>query len=463
VALALGDAIIAPTKRVLDFGCGKGDDVRLLNERGVTAVGWDPTFAPSGDRSPAAVVNLGYVVNVIEDSAERTACLREAWALASEVLVVAARLVGEVEVESLACFADGSVTRRGTFQKFYEQEELRSWIEGVVGESPVAVAPGVFYVFRSADEREAFVSSRYRRRVSAPLVRVSDQLYEQCKEMLAPLEAFFLGRGRLPSMEELETSAEVSTRFGSIARAFRVVRYVTGNDAWRAIVEGRREDLLVYAALSRFGGRPRWSDLPRAIQNDVRAFFSTYRHFCDAGDELLFAAGRRDELDRAMRAAPVGKSTPSALYVHRSALDTLPALLRAYEGCARNLAGEVPDANLVKLSRTEAKVSYLSYPTFDRDAHPALYRAVVVYPGALRIHYRDYSTSENPPILHRKEEFVGATYPGRDRFAKLTAQEERAGLLGTSNDIGLRLAWNEVMAARGFAIRGHRLERVVSN
>lgn len=459
IALALADGLIDSDKRVLDYGCGKGDDVRLLAERGIAAVGWDPAFAPGGEKSPSAIVNLGYVVNVIEDGAERVVCLKEAWALATDVLVVAARLSGEVEVEGFAPFADGSLTRRGTFQKFYEQEELRSWIEAVVGESPVAAAPGIFYAFRNADAREAFVSSRYRRRLSAPRVRLSDRLYEECKEILAPLEAFFLARGRLPSTDELECSSEITARFGSIARAFRVVRYVTGDDAWTPITEGRREDLLVYGALSRFGGRPRWSDLPLPTQKDIRAFFSTYRRLCDAGDELLFAAGRRDVLDRAMRSAPVGKLTPSALYVHRTALDALPPVLRAYEGCARTLSGEVPDANVLKLSRTDAKVSYLSYPTFDRDPHPALHRTVVVYPGALRIHYRDYASMANPPILHRKEEFVESTYPGRDKFARLTTQEERAGLFDSTDRIGSRDGWLEVLGDRGVEVRGHRVVR----
>ena len=462
VALAINDGVIDTDKRVLDYGCGKGDDVRLLAQRGITADGWDPAFAPAGSRTPAAVVNLGYVVNVIEDGAERAACLKTAWSLTTEVLVVAARLVGEVEVEGFAPFRDGSLTRRGTFQRFYEQEELRSWIEAIVGESPVAAAPGIFYAFRSAEAREAFVSSRYRRRVSAPRVRSSDRLYEECGEILAPLEAFVLARGRLPSPDELEISNEIGTRFGSIARAFRVVRQVTGDDASAPIMESRREDLLVYAALSRFGGRPRWSDLPRTTQNDVRALFSTYRRLCDAGDELLFAAGRRDVLDGAMRSAPAGKLTPSALYVHRTALDALPPVLRAYEGCARTLSGEIPEANILKLSRADSKVSYLSYPTFDREAHPALHRSVVVYPGALRIHYRDYGSMANPPILHRKEEFVEGAYPGRDKFARLTAQEERAGLFDNTDRIGSRDGWHDVMCDRGVEVRGHRLVRTAS-
>lgn len=160
-----------------------------------------------------------------------------------------------------------------------------------------------------------------------------------------------------------------------------------------------------------------------------------------------------------MRASPVGKLTPSALYIHRSALDALPPVLRVYEGCARTLAGEVPDANVLKLSRKDPKVSYLSYPAFDREPHPALHRSVIVYPGALRIHYRDYTASKNPPILHRKEEFVHADYRARAMFERLTRQEERAGLFDAAERIGTRDGWFEVLEEKGVTFRGHRLVR----
>jgi len=50
-------------RTVLDYGCGRGDDVRLLRERGVRVTGWDPHFAPAEPLGDADVVNLGFVVN----------------------------------------------------------------------------------------------------------------------------------------------------------------------------------------------------------------------------------------------------------------------------------------------------------------------------------------------------------------------------------------------------------------
>lgn len=66
------------------YGCGRGDDLRHLSMLGYDASGWDPVHQPDNARRQAPVVNIGYVVNVIEDFTERQETLRRAWALAGE-------------------------------------------------------------------------------------------------------------------------------------------------------------------------------------------------------------------------------------------------------------------------------------------------------------------------------------------------------------------------------------------
>jgi len=67
---------------VFDYGRGKGDDVRILRHNGLEATGWDPHFAPDVPKMQADIVNLGFVINVIEDPEERAQALRNAYALA---------------------------------------------------------------------------------------------------------------------------------------------------------------------------------------------------------------------------------------------------------------------------------------------------------------------------------------------------------------------------------------------
>jgi DNA phosphorothioation-associated putative methyltransferase len=453
---AVEDGLVTVGTSVFDYGCGRGGDLKRLEALGCDVGGWDPNHRADAARTPAAVVNFGFVANVIEDRTERSAALKEAWSLAESILVVAAR--PDWELKDLAQAnprGDGWITSSGTFQKFFSQEELRVWIDSTLDVQAVAAAPGTFYVFRDDHDAQGF-RARQVRRTSLPRQRISEVLFEAHRDLLSEIVDFLDTRGRLPMVGELARGADIEAEFGSVKAAFLVIRRVTGDDRWEIARTAAEQNLLVYLALAAFGGRRKMSELPADLQYDIRSFFGSYRNAVDEADRLLFAAGRQEDLDRAVRAATVGKVLPDAFYIHVSALATLPPVLRVYEGCAQVLVGAVDGATIVKLQRQERRVAYMSYPTFDKDPHPALEWSVRADLRQLDVRMRDFSESANPPILHRKETFVGDDYPGRDKFARLTVQEERAGLLGGPS-IGTRNGWNELLEVEGFGLRGHRL------
>jgi hypothetical protein len=148
---------------LFDYGCGRGDDVRGLVENGITASGWDPYHAPENPITSADIVNLGFVVNVIDDFDERLDTLNRAFSLAERLLVVSVMLANQNDVQG-QCFRDGVMTRRDTFQKYYTQAEIKSFIEAALDEEPIPVAPGVLYVFRDKDAEQRFLVDRYRSR-----------------------------------------------------------------------------------------------------------------------------------------------------------------------------------------------------------------------------------------------------------------------------------------------------------
>ena len=286
----------------------------------------------------------------------------------------------------------------------------------------------------------------------------SEERFEQNLDKLQPLIDFLTDRGRLPRDDELEDPRALLEEFGSIRAAFSLIRRVAGSDRWTGYEARARQDFLVYLALAAFGGRPKFGELPLDLQHDVRDFFGNYKEACSEADELLFAVGNPEAIDAACRDAPFGKITPEALYVHTAGIAELPPVLRVYIGCGETLTGSVDEATLIKLHREKPQVSFLVYPTFDKEAHPVLAASIVARLRELRVSYKDFSSRENPPILHRKETFVPNTYPGREKFARLTAQEERQGLLN-SPSIGTRAGWAESLAASGFRTKGHRLVR----
>ena len=461
VALALDDGLIHQERTFFDYGCGRGDDLLRLHRMGVPVSGWDPAFFPDEERSLADVVNLGYVVNVIEDPAERVVVLAAAWELARRVLIVSARLDWEASDAAVDFQGDGIVTGKRTFQKFFTQEELRQWIEQALDRRPVAAAPGIFYVFRDEADAQSLAANRVSRQRRIPDIEQCQELVSDHRELVEPLMAFVTERGRPPVDAELATARRLTRVFGSVARAFSLVRRATGAARWDSIRQERRADVLVYLALAAFPKRPRFGALPDELRHDIRAFFGSYKSGCAEADSLLFSAGEQDAVDRACRAASVGKLLPDALYAHHTAVEHLPPVLRVYEGCARQIAGAVEGLTLVKLFRRRARVSYLVYEDFDRVAHPALRSAVVADLKRLDLHFRDYTRSSNPPVLHRKELFVAEDYSARQLFARLSAREERLGLLDGASTIGTRNGWLAVLSDNGVSIHGHRISQRV--
>lgn len=460
VAQAIQDGVITATRSLLDYGCGRGGDVERLRQLGYKAVGWDPVFAPDQPLAPADVVNLGYVINVIESSEERAQTLRNAWELAESVLVVAARVDWEARGSGSRATADGVMTTRGTFQKFFTQYELKSWIESILGCCTYAAAPGVFYVFRADAEAESLRARQVRRPAAAPKRTMAQLLYEQHNELLQELASFLEERGRLPDTSELRNGEQMLAIFGTVRHAFRVLCRATSRSDWSAEATHARDNLLVYVALSAFAGRPRMGRLPYDIQRDIKELFGSYRAAITQADRLLFSLRSDEELTRVTQSLTVGKILPDALYFHASVLPGLPPFLRVYEGCGKVLSGSVP-GTIVKLHRQQRKVSYLFYPGFEEEPHPTLAASLRVDLQTFNIRFTDFRESANPPILHRKETLITEDSPFYTKFARLTAQEERADLLGVPG-IGTRNAWNKLLEEEGWRLAGHRLLKKTS-
>lgn len=460
VGLALEHAVITTGTSVFDYGCGRGGDVSRLLDAGVSAAGWDPAHAPANRRHEADVVNLGYVLNVIEEPAERTGALSEAWRLARHTLVVAVRPEWELASVEGRRFRDGIMTNKGTFQKFFRHEEFLHLVRSVTGAEPVVVAPGIVFVFRDADRANDLRVRAVRRRTAVPRLNATEARFNENREILEPLLVFVEEHGRLPVGHELgPPHAAILDRFGSLRAAFGLVTRATGEERWQQLRRRAEDDLAVFLALMAFGGRPKWSDLSSQLQLDVKALFGNYKQACAVADTLLFSLGDAGRLDEELRRVPVGKVLPDAVYLHISALSSARPLIRLYEGCARVLVGEVPEANVLKLSRHDRRVSYLSYPTFDSDAHPALAESLRIDLQTFSMKHRESRTYENPPILHRKETFVPSDYPGREKFERLTRAEEAKGLLSYDGHIGNRRQWEELLVQEGLMIKGHRLQR----
>lgn len=460
VKCLLRDGLLGKDVTFFDYGCGRGEDLELLSREGFKCGGWDPAFKPDAVRQEADVINLGYVINVIEKPEERADTLRLAWSLCRQVLAVSAQVLLSGRGKSPVEFGDGVLTNRGTFQKFFEQAELKEYLEDQLQIEAIPAGIGTFYLFKDEMRRQQFLANRYRRKEILPRRRIAELRLEETRQALEPLIIIMAELGRLPDPSEFEGAPAILERFGSLKRAFAAIQRITDAETWEAIARRRREDMLVYLALSRFRKRPLLSHLPLGLQRDMKAFFGTYGKACTEADALLFKAGDASAIDEACKRSAIGKLLPDDLYVHRSALNSLEPILRIYEGCGRTYLGEVEGANLIKFHRRSGKLSYLVYPDFETDPHPALLRCVRLNLRTRQIECYDYATSANPPVLHRKETFIAPDDPLHDKFARLTSHEEKQGLLDDPSGIGTRDGWKKRLSDRGYALKGHRLVRL---
>ncbi len=459
VRLAIESGIITPETTIFDYGCGLGGDVSRLQAAGYNCAGWDPYYFPNIECRSADIINLSYIINVIEDLVERDRALVQAWELTGRVLIVAAQILVN-ELRGMLAYGDGILTKRNTFQKYYQQAELKEYIDRILTVDALPIGLGIFLVFRDECQAESFRAARLYSRLTTPRVRVESKRFEDYQEQLAPLMEFVSQRGRIPIKGELAQEAELNREFGTLKRAFQIILTATDEADWDAIAYRRSLDLQVYLALAQFGQGRSIRKLSPAMRSDLKAFFGSYDEACEVADRLLFKIGQPGVIKQACQQSKIGKLLPAALYVHISALNELDSKLRLYEGCASRNIGGTEDANIIKFHTDKPCISYLDYPDFDTIAHPALQWAMLIDLRDLSVKFRDYSQQENLPILHRKETFLSESHPLYAKFAKLTKAEVKAGLFKETKTIGNQQGWERRLAECGVSIVDHRVSKL---
>ncbi|MBZ8180987.1 DNA phosphorothioation-associated putative methyltransferase [Oscillatoria salina] len=458
VRLALEADLFPPDSTFFDYGCGHGGDIQRIAEKGNISSGWDPYYRPDAPRTEADIVNIGYVINVIEDPAERREALISAWNLTKKLLIVAAQVLIDDRQRGVVAYGDGVITSRNTFQKYYEQEELKIYIDQVLNVDAIPAGLGIYFIFRDENQAEAFRASRFHSRATTPRIKTPNKSFADYQELLTPLMNFVTKRGRLPVKGELAEEAEIKAEFRSFRRAFDVILQVTDEAEWSEIAEKRRQDLKLYLALASFTKRPKPRSLNPEVKEDFKALFGNYKRACLLADMMLFSLGDLDNIADLCINSPVGKKLRNSLLIHVSALERLDPLLRLYEGCASRTIGRLEDANVIQFHFRKPKISYLVYPDFNTEIHPRLRSKMQISLQNLRVNYQEYDP-ENPPILHYKYALVTPDYPNYERLAQLTQQEEDWGLLEDLGKVRNLQGWLECLDENYTIIKNYRLSR----
>jgi DNA phosphorothioation-associated putative methyltransferase len=397
---------------LFDFGCGQGDDLRALQHAGVAAAGWDPHFRPDAALCFADLVNLGFVLNVIEDPEERLATMKRAWELTKKVLAVAVMVEGHYSVQGLTPFGDGFLTSRGTFQKYFSPHELRAFVRAALGIEPVAVAPGIVFVFRDPEAEQEFLFRR-RSRTQPPSslrlpalaprrsARTTAPLPERLRPVLEQLWARSIQIGRMPERDEVpEIHQSLARSNVSIERAFGWCLSFFDESRLEIGAGRKRDDLLIHFALGAFSGSRAFKTLPPSLRRDVRSLFGSFASAQSEARRFLFSLGADDTIEAACGSAvAVGllkRWGESRYHFDARKVEELPAVLRALVGCAGVLVGDADDADVVTLNIPKRSLAFHYSPNF--SAPLSLFnRVTTVY---LRDqHVRDQVLSDDRRLL----------------------------------------------------------------
>jgi DNA phosphorothioation-associated putative methyltransferase len=423
-----------------DYGCGHGGDVLAIGKLGHPASGWDPVHAPDEPKPAADVVNLGFVLNVIEDPAERVEALLDAWQHTRRALLVSTLIAGQEAYGDIQTFGDGVITRRDTFQKFFEPAEIHALLEDTLHTEAVPVGLGIYLVFRDTAELHDFLASRARRFIDweslsrklgiLKALRAKRDPYDTHRELLDDFWETVLVLGRIPRDEEFDRLLEVRQACGSLPRALQLFIDRFGEPTFTAARQRRKEDLHVFVAAAQLRRKIPFNQLSLRLQRDLRSFFGSYANAEEKARELMFAAGDEDELEIAVGQLDFGyfDTREGHFTIHRDLLDELPVILRIYVECAARLYGDPREADLIKIHLHSRKLTFHYYRDFDKAPLPELLTRIKIDLRRLFVTVIDHTNGREHQLLFFKERFLPKDHPDRPKMDRFSAKLRKLGL-----------------------------------
>jgi len=410
---------------VFDYGCGKGDDLNILADHNVSATGWDPIYYPENEIKKSDIVNLGFVINVIENQKERRETLLKAYQVSKKLLVVSVMLGGESITSKFEKYGDGVITSRKTFQKYYSQNEFREYLQYALDETALAVGPGIFYVFKDKLEEQQFLVERQRVKSNWQKLSYTDHperlkvkqraLYERHKALFNDFWQQCLDFGRLPANNEFPQSEELRALCSSHQKGLALLNTIHGEDPFSKAAEARRGDLLVHYALGLFGRRRPYKHMPERLQKDVKHFFGNYTKAIQEATELLFSVGKPELINKycakAYEELGRGRLEPSqAFTIHKNDVELLPVPLRVYLGCATQLYGDIDTVDLVKIHIRSGKVSLMKYDDFEGKPLPLLLDRIKIKLRKQSIDFFEYGGKFEPQPIYLKSTYISEKF-----------------------------------------------------
>jgi DNA phosphorothioation-associated putative methyltransferase len=401
----LESGLLTKKRSFFDYGCGRGDDIAGLTELGYQATGWDPAYHADRMQVPAAIVNLGFVLNVIEDPTERNLALRRAWELTEKALIVSVISIWERPKQGLEEFSDGHLTQRGTFQRYFEPGELKCYVDDLLGIDTLPYSPTSVLCFKDPDMEQEYVARAERGvglAVPPPSHPLRKSRLSQCIERFmadhpdewTELVGLVTDTAAPPPLAILtphEQLVNCGVRPPDLTEA---IMDIMGEDEWKGLIERVRNRFLSRLALGFFRGKPKPKHYSLVEREAVKHHFSSFAAAIDRARPILFAIGDPNTIAAECAATNLGVEDEQALFVHRSCIPYISPVLQTYIGAGRLFHGEINTVDVFKIHKASGKLTLLLYDDFAGSTAPILHTRVKINFRARRIDYFNHRAEE---------------------------------------------------------------------
>jgi DNA phosphorothioation-associated putative methyltransferase len=488
IQLMISHGLISQTVEIFDYGCGRGDDLKGLKENGFICSGWDPHYANDYPRVPADIVNLGFVVNVIEEPAERVETIKTAFELARVAMVVSVMLHSKDSPGKP--YRDGFLTGRSTFQKYFSQEEFKDYLESILNLEPIMLGPGIAVVFSDKEAEQRFLMGRYRssnvarrllssrlnpripralkeRKARVQRVLKAAREIEELRPILEPLWTQTLDFGRFPEsfeIYELDALQEIV----SLTQAKRLIRTNFDQDLLKQASQTRSDEIKLFFAARQFGRKSVYKELDLRLKTDIKHFFGDYKTANQEAMKLLLASANPDEIKSACEEAAADglgwlEEKSHSLQLHISLVERLPIVLRAYVTCGLILWDNLSEFHLIKIHISTGKLTLLQYAEFDNEAIPLLIKRIKINIPKLDYDVFEYdSATFRPTPLLFKSRYMHEDLQGYALQVQFDEMLEASGALDRFDQYPSIQNIQDELAIRRLEIEGLSLQKSTS-
>ena len=382
----IDSSLVTRTSQIFDYGCGRGDDVAILQFSEFENVsGWDPHYANDNPiPTSSEFVNLSFVLNVIEDEEERYEVLRSAFKISAKALVFSVMLHHQNTLQFARPYKDGFLSSINTFQKYYSAAEIEEVVHNVLKERPIKMAAGVYIVFKDKELEQEYLFKKQLGLLSEIKTPPKEETVEKYSvELVDKFVSSILGFGRIPKIDELpddlrEIIVETKVSFNRLSRL--ALSQISISELSK-VQEELASEILIFLAINMFDGRVKYGSLSDRMQNDVKAHYGSIRIANENAEKLLFSLSNVDELFEAAlnsERSGVGTLFDGKFRFHHDQKEKLPTSLKLFFKIGERLHRPIDDGDIIQLHIESKKMSYLRVDDFAKSPLPRIHSREII-------------------------------------------------------------------------------------